>query len=51
MIAEGEVFNGGAESSDVADCFVAADESRRGFLVTTVVVLWLSQYKGEAGKL
>jgi len=39
MVANREIGNGGAERGDVADCFMAADESRCGFLVTTEVVL------------
>lgn len=47
MIADTEVCDGGAKGSDVPDCLVTADESRGGFLVTAVVVLYGSQYEGE----
>jgi hypothetical protein len=47
VIADTEVCDGGAKGSDVPDCLVTADESRGGFLVTAVVVLYGSQYEGE----
>ena len=47
MIADREVGDGGTEGSDVADCFVAADKSRGGFLVTTEVMLFGSQNEAE----